>query len=142
MNRLLYSRQKSSESGFKELYKAYYQKVYALARTTMKNDAEAEDVLQLTFISAWRNIGDLDDVTAFNTRIQRITLNQCYTMLRKRRIEIPIDLPDDDEGSEPLQPESGVMLPEVCAEKEDLRRRLARIGSQIGAAAGNAVGAE
>ncbi len=124
---LVFAAKHGNDKCFEELYNMYYQKVYALARTTMKNDADAEDVLQLTFISAWKNISKLDDDSAFNTWIQRITLNQCYTALRKRKGDISIELPDDDENSEPLQIESDVELPEVYAERGDLKLRLGRI---------------
>lgn len=128
ITRLAFAAKNGNERSFEELYTAFYQKVYALARTTMKNDADAEDVLQQTFISAWTNIGKLDDPAAFNTWIQRITLNQCYSMLRKRRIDIPIDVSEfDGDDDEPMQIESDVMLPEVYAEKEDLRIRLGHI---------------
>ena len=128
ITRLAFAAKNGNERSFEELYTAFYQKVYALARTTMKNDADAEDVLQQTFISAWTNIGKLDDPAAFNTWIQRITLNQCYSMLRKRRIDIPIDVSEfDGDDDEPMQIESDVMLPDVYAEKEDLKIRLGHI---------------
>ena len=124
---LVIAAKNGNKKGFEELYKRYYQKVYALARTTLKNDADAEDVLQQTFINAWQNIGKLDDVTAFNTWIQRITLNQCYSLLRQRKENISIDFTEDDEDSEPIQLESDIMLPEVYAEQADLKVRLGRI---------------
>ena len=124
---LVIAAKNGNKKSFEELYKKYYQKVYALARTTLKNDADAEDVLQQTFINAWQNISKLDDVTAFNTWIQRITLNQCYSLLRQRKENISIDFTEDDEDTEPIQLESDIMLPEVYAEQADLKVRLGRI---------------
>ena len=48
--------QSGDVASFSKLYELYYQKVYALARSTVKTDADAEDVLQLTFIKAWDNL--------------------------------------------------------------------------------------
>ena len=91
---LVFAAKNGNEKSFEELYKIYYQKVYSLAKMTLKNNADAEDVLQLTFVSAWKNISSLEDNAAFNSWIQRITLNQCYALLRKSRPVVSID---DDE---------------------------------------------
>ena len=57
---------------FSELYHLYYQKIYAVALQTVKNIADAEDVLQATFIKAWQNMAKLQNSAAFNTWIQRM----------------------------------------------------------------------
>ena len=122
---LVFAAKNGNEKSFEELYKIYYQKVYSLAKATLKNDADAEDVLQQTFILAWKNISSLEDNSAFNTWIQRITLNQCYSLMRKNKPEISIDEENDEHGV--LELESDLMLPEVYAQQEDLRIRLGRI---------------
>lgn len=120
--------QNGDEQSFSELYRMFYQKVFALAKTTVKTDADAEDVLQLTFIRAWNSIGNLKNPEAFSTWIQRITLNQCYSLLRSRHVEVSIDeSEEDDESFGPIRLESDLMLPEVYAERSDLRARLGRI---------------
>lgn len=119
--------QNGDENAFAELYETFYQKVFALAKTTVKTDADAEDVLQLTFIKAWKNIGGLKNPEAFSTWIQRITLNQCYTLLRSRHVDVSIDESEDDESFGPIRLETDLMLPEVYAERADLRARLSRI---------------
>ena len=116
---------KGDEKSFSELYQLYYQKIYALAFHTLKNTADAEDVLQVTFIKAWRNISGLSNPAAFNTWIQKITINECATLLRKRKPDYSIDSGDDSAPAFEL--ESDLMLPEVYAEQEDLSARLRRI---------------
>lgn len=114
------------EQSFSQLYYEYYQKVYALALQTVKNPADAEDVLQTTFIKAWRNLGSLQNPAAFNTWIQRITLNECTDLLRRRNPMFSVDQTDEDDA--PLiEIESDLMLPEAYAEQEDLSARLRRI---------------
>jgi len=111
---------------FESLYEMYYGKVFALARTTVKNEADAEDILQQAFISAWRNIGTLTDPAAFNTWIQKITLNLCYSLLRKKNISILLDAENDIENFGEEIPD-GDLLPAVYAERDDLRERLGKI---------------
>ena len=45
---LVFAAKNGNEKAFEALYERYYQKIYALARTTLKNEADAEDVLQQT----------------------------------------------------------------------------------------------
>lgn len=111
---------------FSELYHLYYQKIYAVALQTVKNTADAEDVLQATFIKAWQNMAKLQISAAFNTWIQRIAINECTDILRKRKPDISIDN-DEDEDAPAVALESDLMLPETYAEQDDLRARLRRI---------------
>lgn len=111
-----------NQKSFEALYMLYYEKVYALAKSILKNDADAEDVLQITFINAWRNISKLENPAAFNTWIQRIAVNQCNSMLRHRKPDAYMD--DEGEDGEMMQIESDLMLPEQYAERDDLSRRL------------------
>lgn len=104
------------EQSFSQLYQLYYQKVYALAFQTLKNAADAEDVLQITFIKAWKSISRLNDPAAFNTWIQRIAVNECTTLLRRRKPDYSIDNNDEEDGI-PIELESDLMIPEVYAEQ-------------------------
>ncbi len=126
---LVIAAQGGDSESFAKLYELYHQKVFALAKTTVKSDADAEDVLQMTFIKAWDHLDRLKDTSAFSTWIQRITLNQCYSLLRKQHATIPID--NNDEDSEPIQIESDLMLPEVYAEQNDLKKRLGKIIDEL-----------
>ncbi len=129
---LVTAAQAGDPDGFSELYRLYYQKVYALAKTTVKTDADAEDVLQMTFLKVWNNLDKLKNPGAFSTWIQRITLNQSYSLMRKKHPDISIDRDrDDDEDSAPIQLESDLLLPEVYAERNDLRARLGKIVHEL-----------
>ena len=46
---LVRSAQGGDSASFAELYNLYYQKVFAFIRTIVRNSADAEDILQLTF---------------------------------------------------------------------------------------------
>lgn len=52
-----------SEAAFRELYRAYARPVYWIAHGLVGNTADAEDVMQETFLVAWRKIGTLDLVS-------------------------------------------------------------------------------
>ena len=45
---LVFAAKNGNVKCFEELYKLYYDKIYALAVTVMKNRSDAEDILQTT----------------------------------------------------------------------------------------------
>lgn len=49
-----------SDGAFRELYRAYARPVYWLAHGLVGNAADAEDVMQETFLAAWRKIPSLE----------------------------------------------------------------------------------
>lgn len=126
---LVFAAKNGNDKCFEELYKLYYQKIYALALTTLKNADDAEDALQLTFITAWQYLSRLENADAFNTWLQRITLNQCYSILRRKRVSLSLDTNDEplafDETDEEL------VLPQLYAERSDLSFRLTGIINEL-----------
>ena len=126
---LVFAARNGNTKCFEELYKRYYDKIYALARTTVKNDADAEDVLQTTFIKAWQSIKSLEDPAAFNTWLQHITLNECCSLMRKNKPTLSMD--EEGEDGEMMQLESDLMLPQQYAERRDLSERLGKIIGEL-----------
>lgn len=49
-----------SDAAFRALYRAYARPVYWLAHSLVGSAADAEDVLQETFLAAWRKLPDLE----------------------------------------------------------------------------------
>ena len=87
--------QKGDVKSFEELYVIYYEKVYAFARMILKNENEAEDVLQETFITAWRKLDTLHTPETFSVWIQIIAKNLCYMQLRRKNISLLLDTDQD-----------------------------------------------
>lgn len=88
---LVFAAKNGNKMSFDELYKLYYQQIFALASTTLNNADDAGYVLQQTFAGAWQNIGQLEDINAFSAWLQNICLSNCDALLRKRHAEISID---------------------------------------------------
>ena len=122
---LVRSAQSGDSASFAELYNLYYQKVFAFIRTIVRNSEDAEDILQLTFLNAWRNLDQLSDPAAFNTWIQVIARNLSTSHLRKKNFVLLLDAEKDDTPVDIEDTE--LLLPEVYAEQEDLNRRLGKI---------------
>ena len=53
--------QQGNEQGFNYVYSQTYNYVYARAKYIMQDDDDAIDLLQETYIQAYKNIGSLED---------------------------------------------------------------------------------
>ena len=60
-------------------------RIYALAVRMLGDEGEAEDVVQETFIRAWKVLGTWEARAKLSTWLHRVALNLCYDRLRRRR---------------------------------------------------------
>lgn len=88
------------ESAFEALVKRYQQRVYRLA-CRLTSETEAPDLLQETFLQAYRHLRSFRHESRFGTWLYRIATNICLMHRRKqaRRPSEPLDsfLPHFDE---------------------------------------------
>lgn len=110
---------------FEKIYADYKDRVYAIALSTLKNQQDAEDATQQTFIRVYEKLSTLEDPDAFNTWIQRIAVNESRMILRKRKEVLSMD--DDENGALAEKIEDDFMLPQEYLERDDLSRRLREI---------------
>jgi len=76
-----------SESAFRELYETHYEMIYRLAYRYVKSQPDAEDILQETFIKAFRAIQKFDFSISsnFSAWIYQICVRCSYDHHRKRK---------------------------------------------------------
>jgi len=117
--------QNGNLKSFEELYVIYFGKIYALARMILKNEADAEDILQETFITAWRKLDTLKTAQTFSVWLQIIAKNLCNNHLKRKNMSILLDAEKDIESLDTA--ESDELFPAVYMERADLRERLGRI---------------
>lgn len=72
------------ERGFEFLYQSTYKSKYYLALQYMKNEEEAQDVLQEAYIKAFAKLDTLDDPEAFPGWLGSIVANTAKNMLAKK----------------------------------------------------------
>lgn len=124
IEKLVFAAKNGNTECFERLYGLFYQKIYALCLTTLKNSADAEDALQMTFTNAWQKLPAIEDPGAFNTWLQRIALSRCYDILRKRNINFTAEDFEGEDLAESVETENDMELPQIYAEKSDLKDRL------------------
>ncbi|HEV8129276.1 MAG TPA: sigma-70 family RNA polymerase sigma factor, partial [Candidatus Eisenbacteria bacterium] len=93
--------QQDDERAFGELVTRYESKVYSLAMKMLRNPEDAEDVLQETFLRAYRGIKSFKGNSTFSTWIYRITANSALMKLRKKQLP-QVSIEDSDERETPI----------------------------------------
>ena len=84
---------------FTTLVDEYSPKLYRLALRMLNDPYEAEDVLQETFINAYKGMAKFKGQAAISTWLYRIATNEALMRLRKKQpeyvaIDEPIEMPD------------------------------------------------
>lgn len=77
----------------------YSDPIYRVALRMLNNQAEAEDVLQETFIKALRSVENFEGRSNLSTWLYRIAVNESLMVIRKRKPEVSIihnDTGDED----------------------------------------------
>jgi RNA polymerase sigma-70 factor (ECF subfamily) len=100
---------------FARLVDAYYQVIYRLAVKILGNPQDAEDILQETFIKAFRYLPDFNGRSRLSTWLYRIATNEALMLIRRRKPDaISIDEPrdGDEQDQEPLQIVDWCCMPE------------------------------
>ena len=75
------------QAAFEILMRRYNSKLFRVARAIIKNDEEAEDALQDTYLDAYRRIGSFRGESQLVTWLTRIVINQALMRLRRRKRE-------------------------------------------------------
>jgi RNA polymerase sigma factor (sigma-70 family) len=77
-----------------KLYKLYSRAMYNVGYRITGNEEDAEDVLQESFVSAFRNLSSYRADASFGSWIKRIVVNKAINVLKKRKFEM---MPEDRE---------------------------------------------
>jgi RNA polymerase sigma-70 factor (ECF subfamily) len=95
------------ESAFEELIRAHSRRLFAIAYGVLQNGGEAEDVVQETFVKAWRLRRKVREAERFEPWLTTIARNGALDVLRRRR-SVPLDEAGGDFPSEAGAPGSGL----------------------------------
>ncbi|MBQ2348697.1 MAG: RNA polymerase sigma factor [Clostridia bacterium] len=68
------------------------QMLYRLSMSMLKNNADCEDAVQQTILTAYKKLSSLKNEEFFRTWITRILINECNKILKKRNRTAPIEV--------------------------------------------------
>ncbi len=116
--------QAGDESAFDELYDTYYARAIAMAYRLTNNQADAQDVVQESFLQVHKSIQSLQDPQYFYSWFNRIIHSKCVNLFYRNRNENATD-PAKMESKQVYEEKRRYMLPqkenEYTSEQEVLR---------------------
>jgi len=118
-------------SAFAHLMRQHNTALFRAARSILRDDADAEDALQESYLSAYRHLGEFRGEARLSTWLTRIVINHALGKLRSQRRDNVVEL---REGREPraveamaeAAGETQAESPESTAMRGQLRRLLER----------------
>jgi RNA polymerase sigma-70 factor, ECF subfamily len=117
---------------FETLYRRYSSRVYGLCMRLTRNEAEAEDTTQETFIKAWQELARFRGQSSLATWLHRIAVNEVLSRRRRTSTEQRylnvVELEHEAELEQELQSSRAALEP------MDLERAIARLPERMRAA--------
>jgi RNA polymerase sigma-70 factor (ECF subfamily) len=79
---------------FEVLMRRHNERLYRTARAVLRDDAEAEDVMQQAYVNAYAHLDQFGEQAAFATWLTRIAVHEALSRLRKRQriVASPVDI--------------------------------------------------
>ena len=99
-NILLESAQKGDREAFRKLVNENSRRLYSLAWRIVGNEQLAEDVVQESFIKAYKQLSNFDGRSTVSTWLYRITTNTAIDMKRKMTRQHTVSLHCEDNGAD------------------------------------------
>lgn len=78
--------QREDKEAFEELIRRHQQRVFAVAARILRKREDIEDISQQVFVKAYFSIKRFDQRAAFSTWLYKITVNECWDLLRKKKV--------------------------------------------------------
>src|SRR3984893_17332380 len=78
--------QANDKEAYEELITRHQQRVFAVAAGILRRHEDIEDIAQQVFVKAYFSLKRFDGRAAFSTWLHRITLNECWDLLCKKKV--------------------------------------------------------
>ncbi len=115
--------QAKDEIAFKEIVERYQSKVFSIIYGILRNHNDAEDISQQVFAKIYFSIGNFDFRSSLLTWIYKITVNECYDYLRKKRVRKLVYESDFNEDDSLQMENSSSAMDHTMPVDETLERR-------------------
>ena len=114
------NRVKAGETALYEiLMRRYNQRLYRVARAILRDDTEAEDVMQAAYVRAYQHLGQFEGRAPFSIWLTRIAVHEALGRLRQRGRNLQFDDADLD-GDVSMNVADGALDPEQSATQNEL----------------------
>jgi RNA polymerase sigma-70 factor, ECF subfamily len=121
--------QNGNDSAFEELVRRHQHRVFALVGGILRRREDVEDVAQQVFMKAYVSLKRFDQRSAFSTWLYKISVNECWDYLRKKKVR-PL-LYESDLSEEQVSRLDGIVSndrpPEAPSERVEARDLLEKV---------------
>lgn len=102
INQLIERCKKNDNNAQMQVYKSYYKAMYNSAYRIVKDNLEAEDIMQEAFLTAFTKLHTFKGEVTFGAWLKRIVINKSLTQLKKnnRYNEVKMEVIPNDEVEE------------------------------------------
>jgi RNA polymerase sigma-70 factor, ECF subfamily len=121
--------QAEDKPAFEELVRRHQHRVFAVAGGILRRREDVEDIAQQVFVKAYFSLKRFDQRAAFSTWLYKITVNECWDLLRKKKVRPLVyesDLSEEQARQYSVSGETGHPMPDISEKLED-RQRVERL---------------
>jgi RNA polymerase sigma-70 factor (ECF subfamily) len=120
-----------NQLSFQLLIERYQDRIFALARHYTKSAVEVEDIVQDTFLKAYRRLETFQRQSSFSTWLYRIAVNTALDFL-KRMGRSPVQAVEDPElSASPVRAQAGSGVTIAAPDARMRREEIARITAEV-----------
>lgn len=126
--------QARDEMAFREIVDRYQSKVFSIIYGILRNRNDAEDIAQQVFAKIYFSIHSFDFRSSLLTWIYKITVNECYDYLRKKKVRKLVyesDFSDDESvGMERSEPDPAQPVDTRLARRDLVIKLLSKVSAE------------
>jgi len=122
---LVRAAQADDKEAFEELVRRHQHRVMAVAAGILRRREDAEEIAQQVFLKAYFSLKRFDQRAAFSTWLYKITVNECWDMLRKKKVRPLVyesDLSEEQAHQVLASEEKGSTAPDISQRLEAQQR--------------------
>gem|GEM_PF-4280546 len=133
LTELVVSAQAGDKAAFEILYIEYSRRVYYLALKILCNKEDAEDIMSDVFVTVFEKLGGLKEPKHFTRWLNRITVNKCTDVFKKKRKKLVINENDEalqgvpDSELDFFEETNPLLLPEKALDNSETARMIVDI---------------
>ena len=121
--------QAEDQEAYEELVRRHQHRVFAVAGGILRRREDVEDIAQQVFVKAYFSLKRFDQRAAFSTWLYKITVNECWDLLRKKKVRPLVyesDLSEEQARQIVTAEAKGAIAPDI-SERLEARQRVEQL---------------